>query len=109
MVDREKMMTQAKPRLRAVAFVAAVCLLSGIVLALAHHHRQASMRTACLNNLLMINEVLNCCFPMERGLQPGEQIDPKELILYFQGKVIPKCPSGAAYEIPFVAGGHPKC
>jgi hypothetical protein len=63
----------------------------------------------CRNNLLGIAEPLHCCIPREKGLKPGDPIQPEEVATCILGGKIPKCPSGCEYNIPFVAGGHPTC
>lgn len=67
------------------------------------------MRNACLSNLRQINQLLNCCLPMENKLKPGDPIDPRRLPDYLSRRVLPCCPSGAAYSIPYVAGGRAVC
>jgi hypothetical protein len=46
---------------------------------------------------------------MEQGLKLGTPIDRKLLPQYLLHGVVPRCPSGAEYSIPFVVGDHPTC
>jgi hypothetical protein len=70
---------------------------------------EAARREKCLNNLLQINEPLNCCIPLERKLEAGAEIQKSDLLEYLRGGVLPRCPSGTEYRIAFVAGGRPVC
>lgn len=73
--------------------------------------QREKQREKCLQHLCEINEPLNCCIPMECKLKPGDPINQKVMHVtdYFRGGVIPRCPSGVDYMIPFVAGGRPVC
>ena len=70
---------------------------------------ERAQREACLNNLLQINEPLNCCIPLEQGLKPGTAIQKSDLLLYLRDRALPRCPSGAEYRVALVAGGRPVC
>ena len=103
-------MTRKIQRRKAVVIsVIAVIVLTVIAVPYGIWHHRIGMRRACLNNLFILNEPLNCCIPMEQGLQSGQPIDPKIFASYMKGNTIPTFPSGVRYEIPFVANGHPKC
>jgi hypothetical protein len=92
--------------LRAVGIGLGLCAV--LVLAKAWMDRPTS-RAICLGNLKQIEVPLTCCLPMEHKLKPGDPIAAKDLASFLPHGVIPKCPSGADYRIPLVAGGHPTC
>ena len=90
--------------------VAALALVGALVVAACGLPLMVrAQREKCLERLLQVNEPLNCCIPMEYKLKPGDPIDQKAMPDYFRGRTLPRCPAGADYMIPFVAGGRPVC
>ena len=86
-----------------------VALLTGMLALAGCRDGESARREACVNNLLQINEPLNHCIPLEKGLKPGTAIQRSDLSQYLRGGVIPRCPSGAEYRIALVAGARPVC
>jgi hypothetical protein len=71
--------------------------------------QREKQRRLCLEHLRQVNQPLNCCIPLENKLKPGDSFDPKLIFDYLKHGVVPHCPAGAEYAIPFVAGGRPVC
>jgi len=75
-------------------------------------HRLAQQKREqkkCLQYLLQVNEVLNCCVPLEKKMKPGDPIAPNDVLDFMKDRVLPRCPSGCKYLVPYVAGGRPVC
>ena len=70
---------------------------------------ERAQRRACLQNLVLINEALNYAIPLTREIKPGTEIPESVFLEYLHSGALPRCPSGTAYRIPFVAGGRPVC
>lgn len=72
-----------------------------------HEWREAEWRDQCYQNILEIHEPMNCCIPMVNNLSIGAPLDPLEVVKYIKGGKLPKCPSGAKYQIQWFVGGAP--
>lgn len=72
--------------------------------------QERTWRQKCRHNIIMIHEPMHCCVPMEKGLSFGAHLDMNDVLTYIRGGQLPKCPSGAEYQIdPTVGAAPPTC
>ncbi len=71
---------------------------------------EVSQRNQCMENLRQLSAPLACCVPREQNLSKGAALDPKQIAQYLKGGTIPKCPSGAEYDVVWKVGArYPRC
>jgi len=87
--------------------IVAVLLVSFAAFGIYREKREAAQKKHCLNNLKQIDQVVNCCIPMEQRLSVGTMIPLDEFTNYMKHG-LPRCLSGVGYAVPPV-GSHPVC
>ena len=69
--------------------------------------REVRWRKQCRRNIIVLYEPMRCCVPMEKKLSLGAPLDVRDVLAYEKGNKLPRCPSGAEYQIQWVVGAPP--
>ena len=84
-------------------------LVVGMVLPVVAQRIRMDRKQRCFNNVAMLDHALTCGAVMEKQLRPGDPLTTQDVTSYCKRGVIPRCPSGAAYQFEFRVCSHPIC